>query len=552
MKLMMEMTSVSVVKMDLDDYYSDNQYTVSIKEDTAYPCLHSPKDHKGNKINTPYPEDQYVVLEISLDEVPPKSKNDMPPRVKISFDDSDDEDYTVVFDKNSFSYKIISTNDLKTDSENDNEKVMPSLPSPEPAVSCFDDLDFFKDFKNEFSAIVYNDTQTSKSDLLTEPILSPQHIDEFDLNDETSLSEYDEEEQNVLYFNDLFPFNIIHPDDLKSEKDNDDNEVDIIQSSGVIMEYLVNISKRSAFWSLNEDILKITILTTNKPYPSRKIRRIRAYTHQKTTKETRSIRRIGDIVCEYSGRYKTWSLLQETPNTPTNVSRYYDEVPPKSKNDMPLRDKMDDPNITMEEYIRLKEVKARKRGKVFSWETAKYGKIWYDEDIHDLRSVETEFPAIAFNDGVSSEKTLSCKPTVSSLNDEIDFRISFDDFDDEDYTVVFDKNSFTYKIISTNDLKTDSKNDNEKVMPSLPSPEPAVSCFDDLDFFKDFENEFPAIVYNDTQTSKSDLLTEPILSPQHIDEFDLDDETSLSEYDEEEQNVLYFNDLFPLFRICRL
>ncbi|GJW07621.1 hypothetical protein Tco_1570044 [Tanacetum coccineum] len=108
---------------------------------------------------------------------------------------------------------------------------MPSLPSPEPTVSCFDDLDFFNDFENEFPAIVYNDAPTSKSDLLTEPILSPQHINEFDLNDETSLSEYDEEEQNVLYFNDLFPFNIIYPNDLKSEKDNNDNEIDIIQSS---------------------------------------------------------------------------------------------------------------------------------------------------------------------------------------------------------------------------------------------------------------------------------------------------------------------------------
>ncbi|GJS14143.1 hypothetical protein Tco_0408615 [Tanacetum coccineum] len=49
----------------------------------------------------------------------------------------------------------------------------------------------------------------------------------------------------------------------------------------VITEYLVNISKRCAFWSLNKDILKITILTTNTPYPSRKIRRIRAYTHQR-------------------------------------------------------------------------------------------------------------------------------------------------------------------------------------------------------------------------------------------------------------------------------
>ncbi|GJV37403.1 hypothetical protein Tco_1409880 [Tanacetum coccineum] len=49
----------------------------------------------------------------------------------------------------------------------------------------------------------------------------------------------------------------------------------------IIMEYLVNISKRRAFWSLNEDILKITILTTNTSYPSRKIRRIRACTHQR-------------------------------------------------------------------------------------------------------------------------------------------------------------------------------------------------------------------------------------------------------------------------------
>ncbi|GJX24597.1 hypothetical protein Tco_0230893 [Tanacetum coccineum] len=95
---------------------------------------------------------------------------------------------------------------------------------------------------------------------------------------------------------------------------------------------------------------------------------------------------------------------------------------------------MDDPNITMEEYIRHKEEKAQKHGKMYNWETAKYGKIWYDEDINDLRSVETEFPAIAFNDGVSSEKTLFCEPTISSLNDEIDFRISFNDSDDEDYT----------------------------------------------------------------------------------------------------------------------
>nr|GEY43380.1 hypothetical protein [Tanacetum cinerariifolium] len=166
----------------------------------------------------------------------------------------------------------------------------------------------------------------------------------------------------------------------------------------------------------------------------------------------------------------------------------------------------------------------------------KYGKIWYDEDVHDFRSVETEFPAIVFNDNLTSNETLSYETTVSSLNDnEIDFRISFDEFDDEDYKVVFDKNLFSYILISTNDLRTDSENDNEKInKPLFPSLEPTVSYFDDLDFFKDLENEFPAIVYNDALTSKLDFLTEHTVSPQHIDEFNLKDEISLSECDEEE------------------
>ncbi|GJX96980.1 hypothetical protein Tco_0352778 [Tanacetum coccineum] len=108
---------------------------------------------------------------------------------------------------------------------------MPSFPSPEPTVSCLNDLDFFKDFENEFPAVVYNDALTSKSDFSTEPTLSPQHIDEFDLEDETSFSECDKKEQNVLYFNDLFPFNVIYPDELKTDTDNDNDKVDIEHSS---------------------------------------------------------------------------------------------------------------------------------------------------------------------------------------------------------------------------------------------------------------------------------------------------------------------------------
>ncbi|GKE57069.1 hypothetical protein Tco_1496254, partial [Tanacetum coccineum] len=90
-----------------------------------------------------------------------------------------------------------------------------------------------------------------------------------------------------------------------------------------IMEYLVNISKRRAFWSLNEDILKIN----NSDYQyAVSIKKDMAYPclhSPKTLKETSSIRRIQrrpisrieDIVCEDSGRYQTWSLLQEIPNT---------------------------------------------------------------------------------------------------------------------------------------------------------------------------------------------------------------------------------------------
>ncbi|GKC10182.1 hypothetical protein Tco_1001792 [Tanacetum coccineum] len=167
---------------------------------------------------------------------------------------------------------------------------------------------------------------------------------------------------------------------------------------------------------------------------------------------------------------------------------------------------MDNPNITMEEYIRLEEEKAHRRGKVYKWETATYSKIWDNEDVHDLGSVETEFPAIVFNDAFISKVTHSCEPTVSSLNNnKIDFKISFDESNDEDYTVIFDKKSFSYKIIYANDLKTDSKNDNDKVNRSLfLSPKPT-----------------------------------------HIDEFNLKDKTSLSECDKEEQNVVYFNDIFP-------
>ncbi|GKG10693.1 hypothetical protein Tco_0342093 [Tanacetum coccineum] len=91
---------------------------------------------------------------------------------------------------------------------------------------------------------------------------------------------------------------------------------------------------------------------------------------------------------------------------------------------------MDDPNLTMEEYIRIEEEKARRRGRVFYWKTATYGKTRIDNDLHDLSFVEAEFPTIVINDDFSPQDTLQNKSQVSTpVNDEIDFRISFDESD---------------------------------------------------------------------------------------------------------------------------
>nr|GEU54783.1 hypothetical protein [Tanacetum cinerariifolium] len=127
-----------------------------------------------------------------------------------------------------------------------------------------------------------------------------------------------------------------------------------------------------------------------------------------------------------------------------------------------------------------------------------------------IRRIQLDYYAeiCIFDD--TSDEALSCEPTVSPLDkNEIDFDISFDESDDEDYMVIFDENSFSCKIIYVDNLKTDFEDENDKVnMPSSLSPEPTFGYIDDLDFFKDFMNEFPAIAYNDLK-SKSDPLIEP-------------------------------------------
>ncbi|GJR99948.1 reverse transcriptase domain-containing protein [Tanacetum coccineum] len=139
--------------------------------------------------------------------------------------------------------------------------------------------------------------------------------------------------------------------------------------------------------------------------------------------------------------------------------------------------KIDNLNITKEEYIRLQEEKYLSRGETFNWQTTTYGKREYCEDEDDcFTNFETKFPAIVLDNTLTFDAAISCGPTVSPLRDnEIDFKISFDEFDNKDYTIVYDEKSFSYKIIYVNNLKMNSENDNDKVnMPSFLSPEPKM------------------------------------------------------------------------------
>nr|GFC48679.1 hypothetical protein [Tanacetum cinerariifolium] len=122
---------------------------------------------------------------------------------------------------------------------------------------------------------------------------------------------------------------------------------------------------------------------------------------------------------------------------------------------------MDDPNITMEEYIELNAKKARRCGRTFNWETATYGKIYCD-DYDLLTGFKADFPAIVYNDASTSNQNISSEPTISIYNaikTDFDFSILFFDSDDKDYTFICDKNSFSYKLIPVDDLKPEPIND---------------------------------------------------------------------------------------------
>ncbi|GKA24664.1 hypothetical protein Tco_0710697 [Tanacetum coccineum] len=72
---------------------------------------------------------------------------------------------------------------------------------------------------------------------------------------------------------------------------------------------------------------------------------------------------------------------------------------------------MDDPDITIEEYIQLMADKTRWPGQTFDWETATYGNVHCD-NLDLFTNFETDFPTIVYNDASTSNQNVSSEPTV--------------------------------------------------------------------------------------------------------------------------------------------
>ncbi|GJX17439.1 hypothetical protein Tco_0218271 [Tanacetum coccineum] len=115
---------------------------------------------------------------------------------------------------------------------------------------------------------------------------------------------------------------------------------------------------------------------------------------------------------------------------------------------------MDNPNITMEEYVRYETEKALRNGQMYNWETTKYGKINYIGDINYPRFFETKFPAIIYDDALSSQHV-----------DEVNWKnkTSLSEYDDGKYNAIFNKVLFSYDIFFVSDLKSDKDNVDNKI-----------------------------------------------------------------------------------------
>ncbi|GKB82906.1 hypothetical protein Tco_0949801 [Tanacetum coccineum] len=104
-------------------------------------------------------------------------------------------------------------------------------------VRYHEDIDYFKEFKRDFLAIVFNNTVTTDHKISSEPTVSP--LDDNQIDFIISFDESGDEDYTVTYDKKLFSYKIIYVNDLKTGLKNDNDEVNI-PSNDVVVEKLDN------------------------------------------------------------------------------------------------------------------------------------------------------------------------------------------------------------------------------------------------------------------------------------------------------------------------
>ncbi|GJT33695.1 reverse transcriptase domain-containing protein [Tanacetum coccineum] len=117
------------------------------------------------------------------------------------------------------------------------------------------------------------------------------------------------------------------------------------------------------------------------------------------------IRRIQDIVIKYLKDIERGSYSKKLPIRRIDLNQY--GVSTKFRTLF----MMDDSNITVEEYIKLQAEKGQRCGQTFNWETATYGKTYCD-DLDFFTIFEVDFPAIVYNDALTSNENVSSELTI--------------------------------------------------------------------------------------------------------------------------------------------
>ncbi|GJW39370.1 putative ribonuclease H-like domain-containing protein [Tanacetum coccineum] len=258
----------------------------------------------------------------------------------VSFSDSEDEEFVAKFDGDSFNYKIFLVNTLKPEHVSDRVEINnePSSENididPTEIVSC-----------KEITPVESNENFETNHDNDPKPFKENQFI--LIIKVISRISFHEGMPLNLLIKNLCAPFGVpfnpkgFTPYGVSRFKDMAYWSPDLFwntydtcggvrkEEAGILVEFVGALKFRSKARNLElkRRNMKNLYLTANTPYPSRKIWCISAWTSPNYHEESKintpypedCIRRIQDIVQEYSGRfrrYQTWSLLQVTPNTP--------------------------------------------------------------------------------------------------------------------------------------------------------------------------------------------------------------------------------------------